>query len=265
MHHLLVLTAASALAAALPPLRGGRGETGAAASPIRRPAQVRGQRRGEMTRKSRQLTAFCISAAFAFLGDGAAAVVLTLRVRPAGPGWVAALIAAVFVPAVALAPVTGFLIDRYGSRRILAAGYVIEAALALLLIPVTSPAGTIALAAAHGVMLSLTGPAILAFVPQIVGQRRADAGYVGYGTAVAAAQVLGPLAGGLLETLAPMSVFVVESAGCLTMAGMCPFMKERGTGQPGSADADNWEFGAAIHERLGFFYIAPIRQGDCVD
>lgn len=164
------------------------------------------------------MAALCASIGFTLLTDSAAGIMLTLRLRSHGPGWIAALVIVLSVPAVVLAPVTGVLIDRYGSRRVLVAAFLAESALDVLLVPIVSPAGTIALAAAHGVLMSMTAPAILALIPGISGERRSDAGFAVYAAVTGVPMVLGPLVAGILTPSLQAPVFVAESVASLTAA-----------------------------------------------
>jgi hypothetical protein len=72
--------------------------------------------------RKRALNAFCAAGGAVAAGDGAAAVALTVRVRPAGAIWVAALLAVAIAPGILLAPIAGLIIDRIGACRVLIVG-----------------------------------------------------------------------------------------------------------------------------------------------
>jgi MFS family permease len=158
----------------------------------------------------------CLSVATA--GDGAATVALMVRIRPAGPIWLAALIAAALVPPFLLAPVAGTLIDRYGARIVLVLALCGQSAVALGMIAATSTADTAMLAAAHGTLTAFVATGLLTFAPSQARAGTARSAYIRYGTAVSLGQIVGPLSASVLGAT---GAFLAESATSLALALAC--------------------------------------------
>ena len=98
-------------------------------------------------------------------GDVAAVTALTLRLRPHGPGWVAALLVGLLLPGVLLAPAAGLLIDRLETRRVLLASLLAQAAVCVPLALVHGPAVTVLLVTLLGVVATPMRPATSALLP----------------------------------------------------------------------------------------------------
>src|SRR5262245_29148235 len=67
----------------------------------------------------RDLNLLAAGLALSTAGDAAALVALLLRLQPHGSAWVAGLLAAELIPYVVLAPLTGRVVDRFETRRVL--------------------------------------------------------------------------------------------------------------------------------------------------
>ncbi|MGN6741829.1 MAG: hypothetical protein ACTHJL_00835, partial [Amnibacterium sp.] len=67
----------------------------------------------------RDLALLTVGQAVSAAGDFAALIALQLRISESGSGWVAALLAADFVPVIALSFLAGPLVDRVETRRLL--------------------------------------------------------------------------------------------------------------------------------------------------
>lgn len=158
----------------------------------------------------------CLCAATS--GDGAATVALMLRMRPAGPIWLAALIAAALVPPLLIAPVAGTLIDRYGARIAVVLALLGQSAVALGMIAATSPAGTAVLATVHGTLTAFVATGLLTFAPSQARAGTARTAYMRYGTAVALGQIAGPLSA---PVLGGTGAFLAESATSFALALAC--------------------------------------------
>ncbi|MDR7279724.1 MFS transporter [Catenuloplanes atrovinosus] len=103
-------------------------------------------------------------------GDLLAATTLALTLQSTGAGGfaVSGLLLAGVSPLVVLAPLTGRLVDRVDSRRLLAGVGVAQAGVCVLLAFTTAPAAIIALVALIACGLALTQPTLAALLPAMV-------------------------------------------------------------------------------------------------
>lgn len=141
-------------------------------------------------------------AAVSTLGSGVTLLAVAIQLRPSGPGWVAAGMAAQFVPIVVLAAVSGQLVDRVGNRALLVASLTLQAAAVLL-------ASTLGLRHSLGWLLigalalmgagaSVTNPAVAALLPWVSGEQAATRAYGWYSALTQTGLLGGAALGGLL-------------------------------------------------------------------
>jgi MFS family permease len=107
-------------------------------------------------------------------GDLLAATALALALQQSGAGGtaVSALLLAATVPMVFLAPLTGRMVDRVDSRRLLIIAGIVQAAVCLGLAYTHDTVAIIALVGVLGCGLAITQPTLAALLPAMV--RRAD-------------------------------------------------------------------------------------------
>lgn len=107
-----------------------------------------------------------------FAGDFLAETTLTLTLQERGASGtaIAALLLALMVPMVVLAPIAGRIADRYSSRVLLVAIGSVQAVVCLALAYATAPVAVIGLMAVLAAGLAVTGPTLSALVPQMVGR-----------------------------------------------------------------------------------------------
>ncbi|MFI5839571.1 MFS transporter [Catenuloplanes sp. NPDC051500] len=105
-------------------------------------------------------------------GDFLAATALALTLQSAGAGGfaVAGLLLAGVLPLVVLAPLTGRVVDRVDSRRLLCGVGLAQAAVCTVLAFVSSPVLIVALVALLACGLALTQPTLAALLPAMVGR-----------------------------------------------------------------------------------------------
>jgi len=148
------------------------------------------------------------------LGDWLALTPIVLFLQEStGSGLVvAALFIAFWSPAIVFAGVAGLLVDRFETRRLLAAISLVQAVIALALAFTGSTAGILILATLLGVGFALAQPAEFALVPVVAGEQRlSDAnGYVE--TARYTGFTIGPLLGGVLAATGGMKVALLVNA-----------------------------------------------------
>jgi MFS family permease len=156
-------------------------------------------------------------------GDVLALVALTIRVHDlTGTGIaVAGLLLAGTVPMILLAPLTGLLVDRVETTRVLALGALAQTAAAGVLAFTTSVPAILALTATLGAGAALTRPAVFALLPRVAGERRLIQANSLLEIFQFGGAALGPLAAGLLAAgygtrvalLADAATFLVLAAG----------------------------------------------------
>ncbi|SCE82512.1 MFS transporter [Micromonospora mirobrigensis] len=133
-------------------------------------------------------------------GEFLAATALALALQGAGAGGlaVAGLLLAATLPLVALAPLTGRLVDRYDSRTLLVTAGALQSAVCLLLAYAGHPVLVVTLVALLACGLAVTQPCLAALLPTMV--RRADLPRASaiQQTAVSVGALGGPVLAGLL-------------------------------------------------------------------
>jgi MFS family permease len=154
-------------------------------------------------RLPRDLYVAAVARAASILGNVVAVTALLLDFHDRGAGsWaVAGLLAAGALPIVLLAPVIGFLVDRFDSRGLIVASSLWQAAACVLLAFVDTPWMVLVLAATNACGTAVINPLFLALTSVMVsGERLAAANSVQQG-AVTIAMMAGPAVGGLATGL----------------------------------------------------------------
>lgn len=159
-------------------------------------------------------------------GDAAAMVALLLRLRPAGSGWVAGLLAAELVPTVLLAPVAGAVVDRVASRRVMLTAPVGQALVTVALALVGGPAPTVTLFALLGAVTAVVRPAVATLLPSVTGEADAARGYARQATGVSIGWIAGPAAAGLLiGAFGVPTTLLVDAATFVLLAAACQALR----------------------------------------
>ena len=153
-------------------------------------------------------------------GDFLAVIALVLRVEEATDSAfaVAALLFASGVPATLLAPLTGWLVDRVETTRLLAATAAAQTAVATALVVFESPGATIALALLLGCGLAIEGPALFSLVPRIVGPARAPRANAWLEAARYVGLTFGTLTGGVVTGAVGSQTALALDAGTFAVA-----------------------------------------------
>ncbi len=173
------------------------------------------------------------------LGDWLALTPLSLHLQETtGSGLaVAALFIGVWSPAILLAGVAGVLVDRFETRRLLAAVSLGQAGIALALAFTTSTGAILALATLLGVGYALAQPAEFSLVPAVAaeGELSQANGYVE--TARYAGFTLGPLLGGALAATGGMTTaMLVNAASFAAVAAAALLIRARREPQPSGGE-----------------------------
>jgi MFS family permease len=180
-------------------------------------------RQADLLRRVRGLRLLFLAAFGSGLGTWLAFVALTVDVwdRTHSGNWVAALLIADFLPAIALGLTVGPLIDRYSRRRVMVAADILRFAVFLTL-PFASSAGQIiALAAVAGCATGFFRPAVYAGLPNLVKDEELPSAQGLLQAADAMTTVLGPLAGGILvAATSPDWAYVINAVTFLYSAAL---------------------------------------------
>jgi MFS family permease len=165
--------------------------------------------------------------AISLLGDEVAvlALVLAASARPHGGAMVAALLTAALLPAIVLAPVSGWLVDRLSARRIVVVTSLAQAAVCLALAQVSGQVGTggsatvLALVVALNAGATLVQPAWQALVPAVVPESSVGTALAWVQTGRALGGLAGPAVGGLLVGLSgARAALLVDAATFVALA-----------------------------------------------
>lgn len=210
---------------------------------------------GLLRRRDFQLifVAFALSS----LGDYVALITLTLRVEAmTDSGWaVAGLLLTGLVPPVLFAPISGLLVDRMESVRLLAVTAVFQAGVAAALAFTPGLVPTLALSFLLGTGLSVTQPALFALLPRAVGEDHTTQANAYLEVARWGGATAGPLLAAVMtETLGANSTLLVNAGTFLVIAALGPLLTVR---RPPVAEVGTGEGGRPRGEaRAGMAFIA---------
>jgi MFS family permease len=157
------------------------------------------------------------------LGTWLAFVALTVDVwdRTQSGNWIAALLIADFLPAIALGLTVGPLIDRYSRRRVMIAADLVRFGVFCALPFATSPGQIVALAAVAGCATGFFRPAVYAGLPNLVSDDELPSAQGLLQATDAMTTVLGPLAGGVLvAATSPDWAYVINAVTFLFSAAL---------------------------------------------
>ncbi len=169
---------------------------------------------GAVSTGRRDLRLLVTSAGFTALGDELAVIALTLKVKDlTGSTFaVGALLIASLLPIVLLAPLAGFIVDRFETRRTLmiAAGF--QAVLAAALAFVSDLPAILVLSALLGAGTAIASPALYSLVPTVAGGERVTKANADLEVARYAGMVLGPVLAGVLPVIGGVTTALLVNA-----------------------------------------------------
>ncbi|HEU4656251.1 MAG TPA: MFS transporter [Capillimicrobium sp.] len=174
------------------------------------------------------------------LGDFLAVAALTLRVEAdTGSGFaVAALLVAAGLPLVVLNPLGGWLVDRFETRRLLAATAAGQAVVAAALAAVDGLAATLPLVFLLNAGLTIERPALFALIPRIVGEEAAPRAYAWFESVKYATFTLGMLLGGTLtQAFGAGTALLADAATCALAACAALALRTRRAPAPAGGEA----------------------------
>jgi MFS family permease len=177
----------------------------------------------DLLRRVRGLRLLFFAGFLSGLGTWLAFVALTVDVwdRTQSGNWIAALLIADFLPAIALGLTVGPLIDRYSRRRVMIAADVARFGVFCALPLATSPGQIVALAAVAGCATGFFRPAVYAGLPNLVEDDELPSAQGLLQATDALTTVLGPLAGGVLvAATSPDWAYVINAITFLFSAAL---------------------------------------------
>lgn len=188
------------------------------------------------------------------LGDLIAMVALTVRVHDSTRSGfaVAALLLCSILPMTVLAPVTGWVVDRFETVHVMVVTAVAQAALAAALAFARPFPLLLALAFGLGVGAALTRPAVFALLPRMVGKERLTELNAWFQAAHFGGAAAGPVAGGFLISHGGVRLaLLVDAATFLLFAAAGLALRVRRPAEPPAEDGSSGEFarGAVVLAR----------------
>ncbi|HEX9824005.1 MAG TPA: MFS transporter [Actinomycetota bacterium] len=179
---------------------------------------------------NRDLRIIVVAYGLSSLGDYLALITLTLRVADlTDSGWaISGLLLAGLVPLVVLAPVAGYLVDRFETARVLTLTALAQTGIALLLVPLDSPAAILALFATLSAGFAITQPALFALTPVAVGEEKTTEANAYLEMARWGGATLGPLLAGWITATAGPDVALFGNAATFLMVALAvPLLRVR--------------------------------------
>jgi MFS family permease len=172
--------------------------------------------------------------ALSSFGDYLVLTTLTLRMEHTGSGWaVAFLLLASLLPPVILAPLAGWLVDRYETVKVLVVTALLQAVVATVLAFSVGIVPAIGLAFLLGAGIAPTQPALFALLPRAVGEDRTTQANAYLEVARWGGAALGPvLAAVLVATIGSRSTLLINAATFLGVAALGPLLKVRRPPEP---------------------------------
>ena len=154
--------------------------------------------------RSAAFNALLVARSLSWVGDGIANVALVIYVqRVEGSGSAVGLLLLMTMLPSCLAPFTGVVVDRFDRRRVLVAGEAVQAVLALVIViwlPGLAP--LLVLIFLKSVAATVGDIAGRSAIPSVVDDEGLVAANAWFGGARQAADVIGPLLGGVLVAVA---------------------------------------------------------------
>lgn len=173
-------------------------------------------------RQRKDVTLLTAGTMVSVAGDAAALIALLLELRTAGAGWVAAVLAAEFLPFVVFASPSGRLVDRLDNRRLLVAALIAQAVVVTPLAFARTPWMIVALVFALSSVSTMVRPAVNSMIPALTGEEHAASGYAWVATGSGVGWIVGPALGGLLTSAFGVSTaLLVDAATFLVLAAAC--------------------------------------------
>lgn len=189
--------------------------------------------------RNRDLRIIVLVYGLSSLGDYLALIALTLRVKELteAPIAVSALLLAGIVPLVVLAPLTGWLVDRFETVRLLVFTALAQSGLALGLVWAEDLALIVVLFFLLSSGFALAQPAIFAVTPRVVGEDRTTEANAYLEVSRWTGATIGPVAAGLISGVwGPGFALLANAVTFIVVAAAVPFLRVRRPGPEGEAE-----------------------------
>ncbi len=191
--------------------------------------------------RRRDFRLIVVAFALSSLGDYVALITLILRVEAmTDSGWaVAGLLLTGLLPPVLFAPISGLLVDRLESVRLLSVTALLQAGVAAALAFTPGLAPTLALSFLLGMGLSVTQPALFALIPKAVGEENTTQANAYLEVARWGGATAGPiLAAVMTEAFGANSTLLVNAGTFLLVAalGLLLTVRRHPVAEDGSAE-----------------------------
>jgi MFS family permease len=188
----------------------------------------------------RDLGLLLAGAAVSTVGTSLTLLAVAIHLRPAGPIWIAAAMAAELVPMVLLSPFAGRLVDRVPNRGLLVAAIVVQGLPIVLAALVGLAPGRemvlVACLAAVGVGSAVAGPTIAAMLPHVSGEEAATRAYGWYSAITQVGFLVGFAVSGLLvEATSVRTALLLDAASFAVLAVAVTFVRTQRAPSPDAA------------------------------
>lgn len=160
--------------------------------------------------RNRTLVAVSVAVCFAYTGIGLVGPVRILYAQSRGASLaiISAMASAYLISNFAAQYPAGWLADRFGRRRVLVAGLLMQAVLSLVYLPITDPGLFVALRLVEGLAAAAVLPSARALIADTVADEQRGAAYGLFSAFFNAGFLLGPALGGLLAVTGYASAFI---------------------------------------------------------
>ncbi|HEV8191255.1 MAG TPA: MFS transporter [Ktedonobacterales bacterium] len=172
--------------------------------------------------RNRALMAVSVAVCAAYTGIGLVGPVRVLYAQSRGASLaiISAMASAYLIGNFAAQYPSGWLADRFGRRRLLVAGLLVQALLSLVYLPITDPGLFVALRVVEGLAAAAVLPSARALVADVVPNEQRGEAYGLFSAFFNAGFLLGPALGGLLAATGYASAFIGAVACRLVAVGI---------------------------------------------
>ena len=193
----------------------------------------------------RDLPVLLAGTAVSTVGASLTLLAVTIHLRPAGAGWIAAMMAAELVPFVLLAPAIGQLVDRVRNRELLLGAVVLQAiGVSLAAFGGLEPGRQLVLVGALalvGTGSAVVNPTVAALLPHVSGEDGATRAYGWYSSIQQAGFLVGfAVAGVLVEATSVRTALLIDGANYLVMAVAVLFLRTQRVPEAHQVEAGLW-------------------------
>ena len=169
--------------------------------------------------RPRDIRAIAISRLISEMGDEMALIALLFRVKSSGPAAISAIFALFALSRIILAPISGSIVDRFPSRRLIASVSVLQTLVAICL-AFSNGVSLYVLVFMLAIGASIIGPAWQALIPVLVPANELSRTYAFIQTHRSFSIVLGAGLGGLLVEKFGTSTSLLIDAGTFFVVGI---------------------------------------------